>query len=39
MLGTTEVTCIVTRVRHPEYDHTGSVGRPLPNTDLKYVLQ
>ena len=35
--GMTEATCIVTRFKWPEKDVTGSVGRPIPNTDMKYV--
>lgn len=34
----TEGTCVVTSVRYPEFDHTGSVGRPLPNIDMKLVV-
>ena len=33
----TEATCIVTRVKWPETDDTGSVGTPIPNIDMKYV--
>lgn len=35
--GMTEATCVVTRVKWPETDNTGSVGRPIPNVDMKYV--
>lgn len=31
----TEATCIVTSFRYPERDYTGSVGRPIPNIDMK----
>ena len=37
-LGMSEATCIVTMVKYPEKDMTGSVGRPAPNIDMKYVL-
>ena len=33
----TEASCIVTRMPYPESDATGSVGRPIPNIDIKYV--
>jgi long-subunit acyl-CoA synthetase (AMP-forming) len=35
--GMTETSCIATRFPYPERDTTGSVGRPLPNIDLKLV--
>lgn len=35
--GMTETSCIATRFPYPEHDITGSVGRPLPNLDLKLV--
>ncbi len=35
--GMTETSCIATRFPYPEKDTTGSVGRPLPNLDLKLV--
>ena len=35
--GMTETSCIATRITWPEKDTTGSVGRPLPNLDLKLV--
>ena len=33
----TEANCVVTKIDYPERDHTGSVGRPLANLDMKYV--
>lgn len=35
--GMTETSCIATRFPYPEKDITGSVGRPIPNLDLKLV--
>lgn len=35
--GMTETSCIATRFPYPEKDATGSVGRPIPNIDLKLV--
>lgn len=35
--GMTEATCIVTRIKWPEKDITGSVGRTIPNLDMKYA--
>ncbi|KAK0937690.1 hypothetical protein LTR29_010690 [Friedmanniomyces endolithicus] len=35
--GMTETTCISTRFPHPEKDVTGSVGKPLPDIDMKIV--
>ena len=35
--GMTETSCVATRFPWPEKDATGSVGRPLPNLDLKLV--
>ena len=35
--GMTETSCIATMFPYPEKDTTGSVGRPLPNLDLKLV--
>ena len=35
--GMTETSCIATRFPYPESDFTGSVGRPIPNLDLKLV--
>ncbi|KAK3676144.1 hypothetical protein LTR78_003894 [Recurvomyces mirabilis] len=35
--GMTETSCICTRFPYPDKDITGSVGRPLPNIDLKLV--
>ncbi|KAK3058920.1 hypothetical protein LTR09_000485 [Extremus antarcticus] len=35
--GMTETSCIATRFPYPESDTTGSVGRPLPNLDMKLV--
>jgi acyl-CoA synthetase (AMP-forming)/AMP-acid ligase II len=35
--GMTETSCVATRFPYPEKDDTGSVGRPLPNLDLKLV--
>ena len=37
VMGMTEVTCIVTQVRYPEDDDTGSVGRAIPGVDLKLI--
>ncbi len=34
-LGMTEATCVVTSIQYPEKDYTGSVGRPVPNIDMK----
>ena len=33
----TETTCVATNFPWPELDETGSIGRPLPNLDVKYV--
>lgn len=35
--GMTETSCVATMFRYPETDVTGSVGRPLPNLDVKLV--
>lgn len=35
--GMTETSCVATRFPYPEKDDTGSVGRPIPNLDLKLV--
>lgn len=35
--GMTETSCVATRFVHSEHDNTGSVGRPIPNVELKYV--
>jgi len=35
--GMTEASCIVTRFEYPEDDLTGSIGRPMPNIDMKIV--
>ncbi|KAK5108781.1 hypothetical protein LTR62_007841 [Meristemomyces frigidus] len=35
--GMTETSCVCTRFPYPETDVTGSVGRPMPNIDLKLV--
>lgn len=35
--GMTESSCIATRFAWPEQDSTGSIGRPLPNLDIKLV--
>lgn len=35
--GMTESSCIATRFLWPEDDHTGSVGRPVANLDMKLV--
>ena len=35
--GMTEATCVVTKVAWPENDTTGSIGRLLPNLDVKLV--
>jgi len=33
----TETSCVITYFYHPEFDNTGSVGRPVPNLDIKVV--
>lgn len=35
--GMTEVSCIATMFPHNEPDDTGSVGRLIPNLELKYI--
>jgi long-subunit acyl-CoA synthetase (AMP-forming) len=35
--GMTETSCIATQFHYPEDDNTGSVGRPIPNLDIKLV--
>ena len=35
--GMTETSCIATQFYYPERDDTGSVGRPIPNLDVKLV--
>ncbi|GIZ45028.1 hypothetical protein CKM354_000821200 [Cercospora kikuchii] len=35
--GMTETSCIATRTPYPAGDSTGSVGKPLPNLDVKLV--
>ena len=35
--GMTETTCTATHIPYPGTDTTGSVGRPIPNIDLKLV--
>ena len=35
--GMTETSCIVTMLSYTEPDDTGSVGRPIPNLDIKLV--
>ncbi len=35
--GMTEASCIATRFQFDEFDITGSVGRPIPNVDMKLV--
>ena len=35
--GMTESSCVATRLEYPIKDVTGSVGRPLPNIDMKLV--
>ncbi|KAK6387197.1 hypothetical protein LTS17_000463 [Exophiala oligosperma] len=35
--GMTETSCIATKFYYPERDDTGSVGRPMPNLDLKLI--
>ena len=35
--GMTESSCIATRFEFDEFDTTGSVGRPIPNVDMKLV--
>jgi len=37
--GMTETCCIASRFLHSERDETGSVGRMLPNLDVKLVSQ
>lgn len=36
--GMTESSCIATSFRYGEDDDTGSIGRPIPNVDIKYVF-
>lgn len=36
--GMTETSCVALRFYHPEDDLTGSIGRPVPNIDVKYDL-
>jgi 4-coumarate--CoA ligase len=36
--GMTETSCIGSMFHYPEDDYTGSVGRMLPNLDVKYVV-
>jgi 4-coumarate--CoA ligase len=36
--GMTETTSTITHFYYPEADDTGSVGKLLPNTDVKYVF-
>ena len=36
--GMTETTCVASTFRPPENDTTGSIGRFIPNLDLKFVL-
>ncbi len=33
--GMTETSCIATKFLHSESDETGSVGRPIPNIEIK----
>ena len=35
--GMTKASCIASMFRYPESDDTGSVGRILPNLDVKYI--
>lgn len=35
--GMTETSCVATKFNYPENDDTGSVGRPVPNLEIKYV--
>jgi len=35
--GMTESSCIATRFEYPETDTTGSIGRTIPNVDMKLV--
>jgi acyl-CoA synthetase (AMP-forming)/AMP-acid ligase II len=35
--GMTETSCIATMFYYPENDDTGSVGRPIPCLEMKYV--
>lgn len=35
--GMTETSCVASMIPHPEDDSTGSVGRMLPNLDVKVV--
>lgn len=37
VLGLTETSCLVARFYYPESDSTGSVGRFIPNIDVKLV--
>lgn len=36
--GMTEASCVATRFPYDEHDDTGSVGRPLPNIEIKYII-
>jgi acyl-CoA synthetase (AMP-forming)/AMP-acid ligase II len=36
--GMTETSCVATNFPYPEHDHTGSVGRLVPNLEAKYVF-
>lgn len=35
--GMTEISCVDSMFHYPEDDDTGSIGRILPNLDVKYV--
>ncbi|KIW11613.1 hypothetical protein PV08_10915 [Exophiala spinifera] len=35
--GMTETSCVATKFYYPEKDDTGSVGRPIPNLDIKLI--
>ena len=35
--GMTESSCVATKFNYPETDVTGSIGRPIPNVDMKLV--
>lgn len=36
--GMTETSCVASMFYYPEDDETGSVGRMIPNLDVKYEL-
>lgn len=35
--GMTEMSCIASMFHYPEDDTTGSIGRPIPNVEFKYI--